>query len=139
MDPALLSLALIVPIALLSMVQSSPNAEAERYAMVVGLKPDQVERYKMLHANTWPGVLNRITECNIRNYSIHLVELKMDEYYLFSYFEYVGDDFEADMNNMAEDETTLRWWKETDPTQIPIETAGDGEQWTRLEEVFYHH
>ena len=37
-----------------------------------------------------------IQECNIRNYSIYY-----RDGYLFSYYEYVGDDYEADMAKMA--------------------------------------
>jgi len=37
-------------------------------------------------------VLKMVEQCNIRNYSIYLGELEEDKYYLFGYFEYVGDD-----------------------------------------------
>lgn len=92
-----------------------------------------LDQYKELHANPWPGVLEQITECNIRNYSIYL---KDD--YLFSYFEYVGEDFAADMTKMAEDSLTREWWKLTDPCQVPLETRKEGEWWASMEEVFHH-
>ena len=41
-------------------------------------------------------------------------------YYLFSYFEYVGDDFAADMANMAADPTTQKWWAVCKPCQEPL-------------------
>ena len=47
-----------------------------RYGSVIGLKPEKLEEYKELHANVWPGVLKKIKECNIRNYSIYLGELE---------------------------------------------------------------
>ncbi len=47
-----------------------------RYGSVIGLKPEKLEEYKELHANVWPGVLKKIKECNIRNYSIYLCELE---------------------------------------------------------------
>ncbi len=109
----------------------------KRFGMVTGLKPDQIDYYRQLHANAWPGVLEKIKECNIRNYSIYLQQIG-DAHYLFSYFEYIGSDFEADMQKMAADSTTRRWWKETDPTQIPLPEAADkGEIWTNMEEVFH--
>ena len=40
--------------------------------MVIGVKPEKIEEYKKLHAETWPDVLKMITQCNIRNYSIYL-------------------------------------------------------------------
>jgi len=110
----------------------------QRYGMVVRLKPDRAERYKELHANPWKGVMEQIDRSHIRNFSIWTAELKPGEHYLFAYFEYTGDDFEADMAKMGEDAQTQRWWKETDPCQEPIETAEPGELWVMMEEVFFH-
>jgi len=109
----------------------------KRYGMVIGLKPEKIEEYKKLHAEVWPGVLKTIRECNIRNYSIFLGELEEGKYYLFAYFEYVGDDFKADMQKMAADPVTQKWWKLTDPCQIPLPTRAEGEWWTNMEEVFH--
>jgi len=117
---------------------AKPAPEVQRYGSVIGLNADKVEEYKKLHANAWPGVLDMITQCNIRNYSIYLVELKEGEYYLFSYFEYVGDDFEADMAKMAEDPTTQEWWTHCEPCQQPIPLRAEGEWWANMEEVFHH-
>ena len=67
------------------------------------------------HAAVWPTVLERITESNIRNYSIFLRGGQ-----LFAYFEYVGDDFEGDMARMAADPETQRWWDWMMPMQEPL-------------------
>ncbi|MHC4245124.1 MAG: L-rhamnose mutarotase [Planctomycetota bacterium] len=108
-----------------------------RYGSVIGVKAEKLEEYKEVHADVWPGVLEQIKECNIRNYSIYLGELQKDQYYLFAYFEYTGDDFEADMAKMKVDSTTQRWWKLTDPMQIPIPIRKEGEWWANMEEVFH--
>ncbi|RYY31920.1 MAG: L-rhamnose mutarotase [Sphingobacteriaceae bacterium] len=109
----------------------------KRYGMVTGIKPEKIAYYKKLHAAAWPGVLKRINECNIRNYSIYLQKIE-DKYYLFSYFEYTGNNFEADMKKMAADSLTRRWWKETDPTQLPLpQAAARHQQWQDMEEVFH--
>ncbi|MCH7556572.1 MAG: L-rhamnose mutarotase [Planctomycetes bacterium] len=108
-----------------------------RYGSVIGLKPEKLEEYKELHANVWPGVLKKIKECNIRNYSIYLGELEEDKYYLFGYFEYIGDDFEADMAKMAADPTTQKWWEFCEPCQSPIPTRKESEWWADMEEVFH--
>lgn len=108
-----------------------------RYGMVTGLKPERVAYYKKLHAAVWPGVLKKITDCNIRNYSIYLKEID-GKPYLFSYWEYTGNDFAEDMKKMAADTTTQRWWKETAPAQLPLpDAAAKGETWSRMEEVFH--
>jgi L-rhamnose mutarotase len=110
----------------------------QRYGMVIGVKQEKLDYYRQLHANPWEGVLDQIDRSKLRNFSIWLVEMRPQEYYLFGYFEYTGDDFEADMQAMGEDDTTKRWWKETDPCQTPIPTARDGQRWVMMEEVFYH-
>jgi len=115
----------------------SPAERVERYGMVIGVKPDKIDYYKNLHAAVWPGVLARIKECHIRDYSIYLREVEKGQFLLFSYFEYTGDDFAADMAKMAADPETRRWWQETDPCQSPIPTRGEKEFWSRMEEVFH--
>lgn len=104
----------------------------QRYGMVLKVKPEKLEEYKRLHADVWPEVLDMIRECNIRNYSIF-----HRDGYLFSYFEYVGEDFEADMEKMAADPTTQEWWDVCMPCQEPVETADEGEWWAPMEEVFH--
>lgn len=108
-----------------------------RYGMVIGLRPEKLEEYKTLHAAVWPDVLKTIKVCNIRNYSIYLRKLPDGEYYLFSYFEYAGSDFAADMAKMAADPATQRWWAICEPCQKPLAERLPGEWWGRMEEVFH--
>ena len=65
----------------------------QRMGMVIGLKPEKIAEYKRLHADAWPDILDMISKCNIRNYSIFLKE---PENLLFGYWEYHGTDFKAD-------------------------------------------
>ncbi|MFC1694095.1 L-rhamnose mutarotase [Candidatus Latescibacterota bacterium] len=118
------------------MAYSQPNLRVQRFGSVIGIKPEMIEKYKRLHSKPWPGVINMIHDCNIRNYSIYLKEIEHGKYYLFSYFEYIGTDFEADMAKMAADPVTQEWWKETDPCQIPVPIRGEGEFWASMEKVF---
>ena len=104
----------------------------KRYGMIIKVKAEKIEEYKRLHTAVWPDVLKKITECNIRNYSIYLKEDT-----LFSYFEYTGSDFEADMAIMAADPTTQKWWDVCKPCQQPLETRQEGEWWADMEEVFH--
>jgi len=142
--PALAPVLILVPLAVAfaagALVRNGagPAPErVERYGMVIGVKPDKIAAYKELHAAAWPGVLAKIRECHIRNYSIYLREVEKGQYLLFSYFEYTGGDLAADMAKMAADPETQRWWRETDPCQVPIPTRGDKEFWSRMEEVFH--
>jgi L-rhamnose mutarotase len=109
----------------------------KRYGMVIGLQPDKIEEYKRLHAAAWPDVLKMIRQCNIQNYSIYLRTLDDGRPYLFSYFEYTGTDFAADMARMAADETTQRWWALCKPCQRPLENRKPDEWWADMEEVFH--
>jgi len=109
----------------------------QRFGMITGLKPEKLNYYKELHAAAWPAVLKKIKECNIQNYSIYLKEID-GKPFLFSYFEYAGNDFDADMKKMAADSTTQKWWKETDPCQQPLPDASAKHQiWSNMEEVFH--
>jgi len=109
----------------------------QRYAWVTGLKPEKAEHYRQLHAEPWPGVLKEIKLCHIQNFSIHEREID-GKLYLFAYLEYTGSDFEADMKKMAADPETQRWWKETDPCQLPLpDAAAAGKTWADTKEIFY--
>ncbi|MDO6964480.1 L-rhamnose mutarotase [Rhizobium alvei] len=107
----------------------------ERKGSVIGLNAEKIAEYKRLHAAVWPDVLKMISACNIRNYSIFLKE---PENLLFSYFEYHGSDFAADMAKMAADPTTQDWWAVCMPCQNPLSTRKEGEWWAEMEEVFHH-
>ncbi len=104
----------------------------KRYGMVIRVRPERFEEYRRHHAAVWPGVLDMIRQCNIRNYSIY-----HKDGWLFSYFEYVGTDFDADMAKMAADPLTQEWWKVVGPCQEPLETRAPGEWWADMEEVFH--
>ncbi|MGO9242186.1 MAG: L-rhamnose mutarotase [Bryobacteraceae bacterium] len=104
----------------------------QRYGMVLRLRPEATVEYKRYHASVWPEVLATITACNIRNYSIYF-----HDGYLFSYFEYHGRDFRADMDLMAADPKTQEWWAIMKPLQDPLPTRRPGEWWADMEEVFH--
>ena len=71
----------------------------------------------------------------MRNFSIFLRE---PENLLFAYFEYHGEDLEADSARMAADPTTQEWWAVCKPCQKPFDTIKDDEWWAPMEEVFFH-
>ena len=104
----------------------------QRFASVIGIKPENRAEYERLHAAVWPDVLAQIAKSNIRNYSIYRYgEL------LFSYFEYVGNDYEADTAKMAEDPKTQEWWDVMKPMQRPVAEITEGEWWHEIPEVFH--
>ena len=102
-----------------------------RHVWVRNLRSEKLEEYKKYHAAVWPELLDMIRECNIRNYSIHYRDGT-----LFGYFEYVGDDYEADMAKLDASPINQRWQRVMEPFFIPFE--GEEETWFEMmEEVFY--
>ena len=97
-----------------------------------GCAPSTASATSTLHAAVWPEVEATLTACNIRNYTIWL----LDDL-LFASFEYVGDDYAADMARIAADPDTQRWWQLTDPCQERLPGTPEGQQWTTLPEVWH--
>lgn len=103
-----------------------------RYGQVIGVKPEQIAAYEQIHAQVWPEVLAMIEACNMRNYTIF-----RHGTLLFGYFEYIGDDYVADMAKMAADPKTQEWWSHTEPMQAPLADRAEGEWWATMREVWH--
>jgi L-rhamnose mutarotase len=132
----LLAAALLVLGTTAVLLADKPAARpSSRYGSVIGLKAEHLDAYKKLHAAVWPAVVKAVRDANVRNYSIYLRKLPDGNYYLFSYMEYVGNDFQGDMARLAGDPEVKRWWKLTDPCQAPLDDRQEGEWWASMEEV----
>lgn len=106
----------------------------QRLGMVIGVKAEKLEEYKRLHAEPWPEMNAALRAANVRNYSIYLRE---PENLLFGYWEYVGTDYAADMKVLGEFAVTKRWLALTDPCQMPLQSAAEGEWWSTMPEVYH--
>ena len=104
-----------------------------RFGELGQLKPEKIEEYCKLHANPWPEVLKTISDCNLRNYSIFLHGDKV-----FAYFEYVGQNYEADMEKMAQDPVTRKWWTHTHPCFQRYAMSPDSEFYQDMEQIFHY-
>jgi len=109
----------------------------QRYGSVIGVHSGKIEEYKKLHAAAWPAVLRKIHECNLRNFSIYLRTLENGRSFLFSYYEYAGSDYAADMAKIAADPITCQWWSFCEPCQKPLPDRQPGEWWSPMQEVFH--
>lgn len=119
------------------LVDGQMQKPPQRVALVTGLKSDKVAHYEYLHTNVWPAVTRIIKERHIRNFSIYKCEIN-GQPFLFSYFEYTGTDFDADMARMAANPEIQRWWKETDSCQLPLPAAAaKGKIWSDMTELYY--
>ncbi len=104
----------------------------KRFGMAIRLKPNSVDIYKRYHNAVWPEVLEMISNCNIRNYSIYI---KDDM--LFGYYEYHGLAIKSDLAKMAAHPKTQEWWALIEPLQEPLATRTHGEWWAEMEEIFH--
>jgi L-rhamnose mutarotase len=116
---------------------SCAPTRVQRHAWVTGLKPQKADYYRKLHADPWPAVNAKLTDCHIHNFSIYEREIS-GKTYLLAYLEYTGSNFDADMKKMAADPETQRWWKETDPCQSPLPDAiAKGKIWADTKEIYH--
>lgn len=104
-----------------------------RFGQLGKLKPEKIDEYRRLHAAPWPQVLKTITDCNLRNYSIYL-----QGDLVFAYFEYIGSDYDADMQKMAADPVTQEWWKHTKPCFEKFAIDPESEFYHDMLPIFYH-
>ena len=120
------------PSEILVAIREKGEIHMKRFGQVIGVKPETFDEYVKYHADVWPEILSMIKECNIHNYSIY-----HKDGLLFAYFEYIGDDFDADMAKMAADPKTQEWWDIMMPMQAPLDTRAEGEWWATMDEVFH--
>ena len=113
------------------MPEKQPN-QPRRVAAVIGLRPEHAKEYLRHHEEVWPEVLAALTAAGVSNYSIY-----RHGDLLFSYLEYHGDDYEADMARIAADPATQRWWSVMMPLQRTLRTQAHEPWWTELAEVFH--
>lgn len=106
----------------------------KRVGMVIKLKPECVAEYRELHADSNSGVRDLLSKYHMENFNIFLHQIG-DDWFEFGYYEYTGDDFEADMALLSSEPRNQAWLEVCNPMQIPLAGA-DG--WTEMERVYYN-
>ena len=107
----------------------------KRVGMVIKIKPEYIEEYKAIHSDSNAGVRDLLTTANMHNFSIFLTQLDDGNWYEFGYYEYTGDDFDADMAKLDKHPRNIEWLEICDPMQVPLE-GYDG--WKEMEQVYYN-
>jgi L-rhamnose mutarotase len=102
--------------------------------MVIRLRPECIDAYRALHADSNPGVRDLLAKYHMRNFSIFLHPIG-DEWFEFGYYEYTGTDFKADMAALAAEPRNQAWLEVCDPMQLPLDGAAG---WTEMECVYYN-
>jgi L-rhamnose mutarotase len=114
----------------------SAKKDVKRVGMVIKIKPEYIEEYKAVHSESNAGVRDLLIKANMRNFSIFLHQLDDGNWYEFGYYEYTGNDFEADMATLDKHPRNIEWLKICDPMQVPL----DGyEGWAEMEQVYYNN
>ena len=113
----------------------SVRKEVKRIGMVIKIKPGFIEEYKAVHADSNAGVRDLLIKANMRNFSIFLHQLDDGNWYEFGYYEYTGDDFEADMARLDKHPRNIEWLKVCDAMQIPLEGY---DSWAEMEQIYFN-
>lgn len=104
----------------------------KRIGEMVYIRPEGLEQYKAYHADPLPGVNEMLKQCHIRNYSI----FQRGEH-MFAYYEYTGDDFETDMQKLADDPISQRWEELVRPLMRPIPDRNADEFWAGMQMIYH--
>ena len=105
----------------------------KRIGLLGKLKKEKIAEYCELHAHPTPGLVQVLKETHVTNYSIFL-----QGDLVFSYFEYTGDDFEADMAKQAEYPAMQEWWSHSKPCFVKYAIEPDCEFTPVIKQVFFN-
>ena len=129
------SLAILLAGMVMGALIGSPRPQVRRVGMVIGIKPEKITQYKALHADSNPGVRDLLAKYHMRNFSIYLHRLDDGKDYLFGYYEYDGNDYQADMSHLSAEPCNQKWLSVTDPLQVPLR----GEKSWAVMDLVYHN
>lgn len=115
--------------------EENAKNEVKRVGMVIKIRPEYIDEYKAIHSDSTAGVRDLLTAANMHNFSIFLTQLDDGNWYEFGYYEYTGDDFDADMAKLDKNPRNIEWLEICDPMQVPLE-GFDG--WKEMEQVYYN-
>lgn len=149
---AALTTGVVVGITWSNRKSSQRRPAPRRFGGAIRLRPEQYTTYRTLHDQVWPGVLRRMYQSNIRNFTIYYhKETNM----MFSHYEWIGHwkrpmskaeeeaCLQRDLEAIAADPVTREWWTVCEPCQEPLgqwpkgskppSQGGEGDWWAPLE------
>ena len=118
----------------LSDKQEGTKKTFKRVGIVIGIKPEIIEEYRKLHADSNAGVRDLLKKYHMHNSSIFLQQIE-GQWYEFGYYEYDGDDYAGDMAKLAAEPRNIEWLKVCDPMQIPLPGS---QGWTEMECIYFN-
>lgn len=118
-------------------LDNKEHKNVKRIGQVVKIKKDSLQAYKRLHADTTQGVRDLLKKYHMRNFNIFMVKLADGDYYEFAYYEYWGDNYEADMKKLSKEPRNQKWLERTDPMQEGI--TADQQGWKVMERIYFNY
>jgi L-rhamnose mutarotase len=105
----------------------------KRVGMVIRIDSSRIREYLALHADSNFGVRDLLIKYNMRNFSIFMTRFDDGNYYEFGYYEYTGNNYDADMAALADEPRNKAWLKICDPMQVPFKGEAS---WKKMQQVF---
>jgi L-rhamnose mutarotase len=102
----------------------------KRIGTLMKLKPGAEEDYVKIHNEIWDEVVKAAHEANMRNYTVFRVND-----YLFSYYEYIGENFDADMARKNALPVSPKWQEATGAFRELM----DGDSKVMILDEIWHH
>jgi L-rhamnose mutarotase len=106
----------------------------KRIGRVVEIDPESVDTYRTILADENPQVRDLLKKHQLRNFSMFLSQ-QGDRWFVFSYCEYAGRDYETDMAALASDAEYQEWIETCQAMHVSAE-ADPG--WRELEQIFFN-
>ena len=109
----------------------------KRAGMVIGTVSEKMELYRRLHDGVNDDnreIVELLKKHNYQNYNIFLTRMDDGKEYLFAYYEYIGDDFDADNAELATHEEYRNWIELTGTCQKSLHNV---KGWKMMEHIFY--
>lgn len=103
----------------------------KRFGQICEISLENAEKYIQYHKNVPLEIKKLIWDCNIRNYRIFY-----RKGILFTYYDYIGQDYEKDMLKMSENEDNKKWWNLVKPLMSPLPDREEGEFWADMQLIF---
>ena len=125
---------IVMLIALMAVVTGCAQKPVMRVGMVIQLREEMIPEYKAVHADGHPGVRDLLNKYHLHNFSIFLHQID-GKWYEFGYYEYTGDDFEADSAALSAEPRNIEWLEMCNPMQMPLQGQTG---WAKMERVYFN-
>jgi len=106
----------------------------KRIGRMAEIRPECLVQYRTILADGSAAIRELLIKHQLRNFSIFISQCG-NRWFMYSYCEYVGRDYDADMDALAKDVGYQEWMR----TSQPMHVSTDADfQWRQMEQVFFN-